>query len=469
MGGVQEEQAVSFLEIERKVLDEVMALGRAAMTEAMEQLDELIYAARDRERYVVKDVREREIETLVGVIRFKRRYYRDRIEGQYVALLDELLRLEGSARISTGLEELLVLQGMHGPSYRKAEANIRGTYARPVVSHETIRRRVLKTGQRIAAVAARRQAEAQGSRKVPVIFLEVDGLYAHGQRPRGGHEYRIATVHEGWERPQPGSKIYRLRNVSYCIVRRDRDVWDEISRHVYSIYDVAGAVVVINGDRAGWIRDGVEFFSNARLALYQIDRFHLVRDVTQLLTHQPALRRQALDALARNDAEALLRHLRAAQAAEPDPDRAQEIRAFCRDLGAAKEATRDYRVRLSEHGISLPELRGMGAAESNMDRFANRLKKHGQSWSTTGARAMLNTLAKNFEGELWHYVRSTGGDQLIVEPLQKAKRLAQETLTELLPPGVIAGHLPAGDMGRNRSVGLSRLMHRISRPGSAKA
>jgi len=468
MGGVQEGWTVSFLEIERKVLDEVMALGQTAMTKALEQLDELIYAARDRERYVVKDVRERELETLVGVVRFKRRYYLDRGEGRFVALLDERLGLADSVRISAGLEELAVFQGMQGPSYRKAEAGIRAAYARPVMSHETIRRRVLKTGQRIAEVEARRQAAAQGTRKVPVIFLEVDGLYAHGQQPRGGHEYRIATVHEGWERPQPGSETYRLRNVSYCIVRRDHDVWDEISRHVYSIYDVAGTVVVINGDRANWIRDGVKFFSNARLTLYQIDRFHLVRDVRQLLAHQPALRRQALDAVARSDAEALLRHLRAAQAAEPDADRAMEMRAFCRDLQHAKEATRDYRVRLAERGLSLPDLRGLGAAEPNMDRFANRLKKRGQSWSIAGARAMLNALAKSFEGELWDFVRGTGGDQLITEPLQRAKRVAQETLSALLP-GVVVGHMPAGDSGRNGSAGLSRFVHRISRPGNATA
>ncbi|MDR9786489.1 MAG: UPF0236 family protein [Peptococcaceae bacterium MAG4] len=35
---------------------------------------------------------------------------------------------------------------------------------------------------------------------------------------------------------------------------------------------------------------------------------------------------------------------------------------------------------------------GMGAAESNMDRFANRVKKRGQSWRRYGLQAIFQLL-----------------------------------------------------------------------------
>ncbi|MEW6725245.1 MAG: UPF0236 family transposase-like protein, partial [Bacillota bacterium] len=57
------------------------------------------------------------------------------------------------------------------------------------------------------------------------------------------------------------------------------------------------------------------------------------------------------------------------------------------DLMTMPEACRDYRVRLQEMGISAEGMRGLGAAESNMDRFANRVKKRGQSWGRRGLQA----------------------------------------------------------------------------------
>jgi hypothetical protein len=41
------------------------------------------------------------------------------------------------------------------------------------------------------------------------------------------------------------------------------------------------------------------------------------------------------------------------------------------------EAYTDYRVRLDKMGYDTTRMRGMGAAESNVDRFSNRpLKQH---------------------------------------------------------------------------------------------
>jgi len=79
-------------------------------------------------------------------------------------------------------------------------------------------------------------------------------------------------------------------------------------------------------------------------------------------------------------AEALLRRLRAVRAAESDPQSALDLRTLGRDLQGANEAACDYRVRLAEHGVTLPHLRGLGPTESHMARSANRLKKRGRSW-----------------------------------------------------------------------------------------
>jgi hypothetical protein len=51
----------------------------------------------------------------------------------------------------------------------------------------------------------------------------------------------------------------------------------------------------------------------------------------------------------------------------------------------------------------------MGAAESNVNRFANRIKKQGYSWSLSGLDAMLNAMRARFEGRLRQSItRSVG-------------------------------------------------------------
>jgi len=61
-------------------------------------------------------------------------------------------------------------------------------------------------------------------------------------------------------------------------------------------------MVVINGDRAGWIRKGLEYFPRA---MYQVDRFHLKRDLRTLLRGTQELY-PALAGLERNKPALLL-------------------------------------------------------------------------------------------------------------------------------------------------------------------
>ncbi len=42
------------------------------------------------------------------------------------------------------------------------------------------------------------------------------------------------------------------------------------------------------------------------------------------------------------------------------------------------DSFRYYRERLKDESCDTPKMRGMGAAESNVDRFSNKLKKRGK-------------------------------------------------------------------------------------------
>jgi hypothetical protein len=99
-----------------------------------------------------------------------------------------------------------------------------------------------------------------------------------------------------------------------------------------------------------------------------------------------------------------------------------EINDLLRDIRQMPDAYRDYRVRLKEMGYDVAGMRGMGAAESSVDRFSNRLKKRGQSWSV-GLKAMVHSLAKYFEGKMEHYTKHISRIHIFWMTVRSPRRL----------------------------------------------
>ena len=78
-----------------------------------------------------------------------------------------------------------------------------------------------------------------------------------------------------------GSREHGLVGKTHYLDLDSKDFWEKASRHLYSRYDIdENTVVVINGDRATGFEKGVEYFPKA---IYQVDRFHIRRDLRRLL------------------------------------------------------------------------------------------------------------------------------------------------------------------------------------------
>lgn len=373
---IRDHMAFSFAELESIVWEEVTGAYRDAMQTLLETLDQSLAEARESRRFVLKEKRQREIETRLGVVQFERRYYWDRETAQWVALLDEILGLEKRIRLSEGVRALAVEAAVQGRSYRAAERELEREAGRPVISHETVRQCVLQTGDYLKRRSGGYEAEEK--RRVRLLFLEVDGFWPSLQRPRKGNrkdnrrrqrvgkrEVRLAVSHEGWEPRSPGSAELRLKERRDFTYQGGGDFWEEVVTWIEQEYDLADTWVVINGDRAGWIRRGVEWFPHA---IYQVDRFHLLRDVRRALRDQPERLNAALEVIAAGDAKGLLLLLKTAGKAMEDPGRRKDIRALSRDLGTMPEAIRDYRLQMQDRNISTEGLQGMGAT----DRLGSR-------------------------------------------------------------------------------------------------
>jgi len=466
MEKLRAEIGVSFREIEQNLWNHLRDQYCRVLRESLEFLDDQIFKKRDKQRYRVRERVTREVETLVGPVSFKRRAYIDTETGQTVYLLDEVLDLAARRRVAPGLAAVLAELAVLSPSYREARNATAELFGERLVSHETIRQILRSAGKQLQAQQKTRQHNPAGKRKVKVLFLEVDGFWVSLQREKKRRlEVRVLVAHEGWRSRHPRSREFELINPLHFTWVGDPGEFWEPSAFLEAHYDLEHTVIVINGDRAFWIRQGVEWFPQA---LYQVDRFHLIRDLKQLLRNQPEQLKAAREAVRKSEATTLLAVLATAAQGEKDRKLRDGLKALLADLAEIPESTRDYRVRLKEMGLDTNGYRGLGAGESQIDRYSNRVKKRGQSWSLEGLSCMLSSLNARFAGYLKEAAQAIESRLDLLSDIRFKTSAAQvlKTLSAKTEPAFQV-HLPILDHGRTTSRGCSIMLRKLSHPRPA--
>jgi len=394
------DETLTLRKLERKLLAMVKKAVRRLLVIFLERLDRHLQRSRDKSRYELRGRAGRDVETLVGAVRIKRRRYVDRQEGRDVYLLDERLQLAKWARVSDGVVEGGVLSAVE-TSFRGGRDVLKEFTGYQVISHETIRRAVLRLADRMRRDDARRAACAQGARVVKELFVAADGMWASLQgRGRGPREAKVAAIHEGWRVRQgaEGRGDYTLVRPRYVSGLDDADgFWERVRGAVAAEYrDIDDTLVVLNGDDAAWIAGGAEHFGTC---LYQRDRYHVARDLRQALATQPEGLRAAMQALRRGDAGAVVGTVVAA-CRDAEPGAAQErLARLGADLAASGETIVDYRLRLRALGHAVnPGWRGLGAAEATVKRYKHRIAGRGSPGGGAGQPGQAGTCRHSTAG-----------------------------------------------------------------------
>lgn len=458
---------VSFKEIEEILWAAMRQEFTKAFVTVLEMLDNMLKEHIAPDVYEVKGMESRGIVTLLGSdVSFKRRRYLNKATGQYIYMLDEVLNLPERERISPGMKALMLNQAVTTDSYRKAAESIRSLIGYSAVSHETIRQVVKSVGMGVEAAVKESLEEPKGRRKVRILFIEADGLNIPLQcAGKSRIEEKVFTLHEGWEPRYSGSSEYRLIGLKQFRTNGD-DFWEEASRFAYSHYDIdEETIVVINGDRASWIRKGIEYFPNA---MYQIDRWHLKRDLHHLFRDYPKVLKKVFSALETAGMTGTAFFVEFTEGIKLlESERRREGEKILGDLLTMPEAVMDYRERLKARGVCVEGLRGLGAAEGQMDRFSDRMKR-GRSWSIEGEAAMMEILCVRHSGyfsELIGRLEDWCEKQLKAPISIKAlaKRAAESVLHKL--GGIMEARTPIINAGINASGGLSKLIQCINNSG----
>jgi hypothetical protein len=441
---------LDFETLEAFVFRLVLQIVRHTLKIILEDMDKYLAAERDKARYESKEIDERTLDTLVGPLRFKRRCYRDKDTGERVHLLDEKLKIKGYKRVSEGLVRAAVSLAAAGPSYRNSRDRMNDLLGEKMLSHEGIRQLVLKTSD----VIQDSKLPNTPLKKIDVLFIEADGFYTGRQgkkkrarqktRKKKKEESKLSVVHEGWKKRYPGSKEYQtVKSFRYMRSKCAPKVfWEGLRDNLKRMYDLDHAMVVINGDGADWIRSGTEYFPKA---IYQYDRFHVSQGVSRALSWNKRLKKEALQALRRNNFRCLKDALMKALS-KGDEKQKDKVNNVLITIRSNWRYIVDYRLRLKAKKYPYEGFRGLGSGESNIGKMKSRTR--GRSWSSEGLEALGNVLFRLLDGSLGNY--TSGIRSRLEKQVPKMAKAGAEVARKAfhdLKSGAKRGHFPCLDRG----------------------
>lgn len=187
MNLIVEENLVSFKELEQKIFAYVCELGREITRILLESYDKELAERRDKKNYRGKRSRGTLIKTVYEEVGYSRRVYRTKTaDGRtaHVFLLDQAMKMNKTGLISTNLVEKIALTVTESP-YRTTAELISQTCGQSI-SVQGVWNMMQRLGECIDekerhAVKQMEADQTEGTRAIPVLFEEMDGVWLHMQ------------------------------------------------------------------------------------------------------------------------------------------------------------------------------------------------------------------------------------------------------------------------------------------------
>lgn len=297
---------LKFNDLEKKVYRFVCFIGCLIIKLILESYDRKIMQSRNKEKYRHKGLRETSVNTIMGEIKYKRAMYEIHEEGinKKVYLLDEKLKINADGKVSSNLIEKVIETVPVTDSYRKAEQVI-DTITNTSISHEKIRKIVLKIGDRITnkekeeiKLYEKNQLIA-GLKEITALFEETDGLWINLQgkdrqkriennkqqtkirnkefnpKMKVKTELKLHVMYEGWKKDDIRHSLVNKQYIAG--IMKPKEIAKLRDARVYSRYDESKIKLrVTNGDGAKWTKG-----TTCKGGIYQKDQFHIMQEITR--------------------------------------------------------------------------------------------------------------------------------------------------------------------------------------------
>ena len=222
-------------------------------------------------------------------------------------------------------------------------------------------------------------------------------MWIHLQREKRTHyEVKSGIAYRGWR--SVGKDRHELVDKRvYAHASEEMPFCEGASLEWGKQYMLEGVkLFVVGGDRANWIRHGVDELGSQRRAVFQLDGFHLSRACGRGYGRE--IGSAIYDAIRSGSQEYARALMSAAEVVE----------------GKTANRNREYVESNISNGVDwrnrVPnapaDARSLGTMESNGDKLtANRMKKRGMSWTIQGAHRMAKVVQLKRDGELSGFCR----------------------------------------------------------------
>lgn len=441
MNTIVEEKLISFKELEQKVFKYVCELGCEITRIILESYDAELAASRDSRQYRDKGARKTGIKTVYGDVEYRRRVYRTSLEDgekAYVYLLDEAMQMDKIGLISTNLAEKIAMTVTESP-YRVTADVISSTCGQSI-SAGGVWNVMQRLGERISAeeeqaVKQMNADQSEGTKEIPVLFEEMDGVWLHMQdrnhKKMKKQEMKVFTMYEGWDAEKEKQNRSTLVEKTMLAGMEKSSEFHEkreaCIRKKYNADEIGQRV--LNGDGGGWINEPYD-----PEVIFQLDRYHVYQEITRKISDKQAQEeiRRLFD---EEKPEEMLKYIEIYATSVESPDEKDKRSKNARELYKYLNNNREGLLPYDKQGREIPEpqegiiYKGMGVQESqNCTVITLRMKNRRMRWSVNGANNLAKALYRKENRELIETIdRYTDGlvftmqMQEIVETLSAAK------------------------------------------------
>ena len=401
---------ITFKEIEKEIFELVCEAGRELTKDILEKYDQHLHTTRNKSELRDKGCRRSTIKTVYGEVSYARHVYQTCDEygiKHYVYLLDDNLSLNRIGLISENYVELLI-SSITETSYRNCAERVSETTGLSI-SHAGVWNVIQTLGEKLEEdekelIEADKNKKIKGSREVPVLFEEADGVWLNlqgkdrKQRRYPKAEMKAAIAYDGWA--DKGSGRYSLDGkivtAGFNKAADFQRIREAMIASEYNLDEVQ--IRILNGDGASWIKK-----TRDKETVFQLDPFHRNKAIRENISHRKAIH-DVMELLEKEQIEEMFEYLTIYKDSLTDDDEIEKAENLIRYLSANKEGLLSYKKR----GLDIPECpkglvyKNMGTMENHIwSIIARRMKHNHTSWSIKGGNHLAKILAKKCSGKLY--------------------------------------------------------------------
>lgn len=428
---------------------------------ALEEVDVGLVDETKKQGYQIEKKNKRSVVTVFGEISYwRRRYVCPGRKAKYP--LDQLMGYDKYKRYSV-LAVKNILQVSAVSAYRNTALAV-NTLSNFNISHSQVGKLIVQAGKQIKA---QQQSEERydgitQKKKVPVLYLEGDGVVIKGTKKRlEFHRYQVC------EDIINVSKTRRKRVQAKEFVSLSRlNALQEIKAYLANTYDLSDTLIISNADGgAGYAKkDFDEIVGRCKQHEHFLDVFHLNKKIKDRLGFMPAMQDKLISAVEfkydRRLTDVILDTIESNLIDELNtPENHENLRRLRGYLHRHWADIEPFKMR------NLPVIKAIGCCESNHRKYTYRVKGQGKYWSEDGAEGILRVLTCIKNNELEYLLSSEfAGSEINAITEQELKAAARDSLKKRHEShlGIQRGALTTQTAGSSYLSKFNRMLNHIN-------